>query len=140
MTEKYEEFEGEVLTPLHLIYGRAINFIPERQRAKQESTCGQRYRYITVILQHYWKRWQTEYLAGLREFHKCKAGNVRKGLKKGDIVTVYGEGEKRGNWKVAIVEELIVGRDKEIRGTKVKVAGKGRPVYLKRPIQKLYPL
>ena len=140
LMEEYEECEGEVLTPSHLIYGRAINFIPERQRAKQESTCGQRYRYITVILQHYWKRWQTEYLTGLREFHKCKAGNVRKGLKKGDVVTVYGEGEKRGNWKVAIVEELIVGRDKEIRGAKVKVAGKGRPVYLKRPIQKLYPL
>ena len=49
-------------------------------------------------------------------------------------MTVYGEGEKRGNWKVAIVEELIVGRDKEVRGAKVKVAGKGKPVYLKRPI------
>ena len=55
-------------------------------------------------------------------------------------MTVYGEGEKRGNWKVAIVEELIVGRDKEVRGAKVKVAGKGKPVYLKRSIQKLYPL
>ena len=53
-------------------------------------------------------------------------------------MTVYGEGEKQGNWKVAIVEELIVGRDKEIIGA--KVAGKGRPVYLKRPTQKLYPL
>ena len=100
LTEKYEEFEGEVLTPSHLIYGRAINFIPERQGAKQEGTCGQRYRYITLILQHYWKRWQVEYLTGPREFHKCKAGNVRKVLKKGDVVTVYGEGEKRGNWKV----------------------------------------
>ena len=49
-------------------------------------------------------------------------------------------GKKRGNWKVAIVEELIVGRDKEVRGAKVKVTGKGKPVYLKRPIQKLYPL
>ena len=116
LTEEYEEFEGEVLTPSHLIYGRAINFIPERQGAKQEGTCGQRYRYITLVLQHYWKRWQAEYLTGLREFHKCKTGNVGKVLKKGDVVTVYGEGEKRGNWKVAIVEELIVGRDKEVRG------------------------
>ena len=79
---------------------------------------------------------------GLREFHKCKTGNVRKVLKKGDVVTMYGEGEKRGNSKVAIVyiEELIVGTDKEVGGAKVKVAGKGKPVYLKRPIQKLYPL
>ena len=39
MTEEYEEFESEVLTPSHVIYGRAINFIPERQGAKQEGTC-----------------------------------------------------------------------------------------------------
>ena len=140
LTEEYEEFEGEVLTPSHLIYGRAINFIPERQGAKQEGTCRQRYRYITLVLQHYWKRWQAEYLMGRRKFHKCKTGNVRKVLKKGDVVTMYGEGEKRGNLKVAIVEELIVGRDKEVGGAKVKVARKGKPVYLKRPIQKLYPL
>ena len=30
LIEEYEEFEGEVLTPSHLIYGRAIIFIPER--------------------------------------------------------------------------------------------------------------
>ena len=55
-------------------------------------------------------------------------------------MTVYGEGEKRGSWKVVILEELIVGRDKEVRGAKVKVAGKGKPVYLKRPIKKIYSL
>ena len=94
LTEKYEEFEGEVLTPLHLIYGRAMNFIPERQGAKQEGTFGQRYRYITLVLQHYWKRWQAEYLMGLREFHKCTTGNVRKVLRKGNVVTVHGEGDQ----------------------------------------------
>ena len=30
LTEEYEEFEGEVLTPSHVIYKRAISFIPER--------------------------------------------------------------------------------------------------------------
>ena len=53
---------------------------------------------------------------------------------------MYGEGGKRCSWKLAIVEELVVGKDKEVRGAKVKVAGKGRPVYLNRPIQKLFPL
>ena len=76
----------------------------------------------------------------MREFHKCKSGNARKSVKKGDVVTVYGEGEKRGNWKLAKVEELIIGKDKDVKGAKVRVAGKGRPVYLKKPVQKLYPL
>ena len=41
---------------------------------------------------------------------------------------------------MAKVEKLIIAKDKEVRGAKVRVAGKGKPVYLKRPIQKLYPL
>ena len=65
---------------------------------------------------------------------------MKKSVKKGDVVTVYGEGEKPGDWKLAKVGQLIIDKDKEVRGAKVRVAGKGKPVYLKRPIQKLYLL
>jgi hypothetical protein len=140
LTDEYEEFEGEALTPSHLIHGRAINFIPQREGGREENSCGERFKYITLKLQHFWKRWKGEYLVGLREFHRCRSKQASKGVSKGDIVTVYGEGDKRGSWKLARVEELIVGKDKEVRGAKVRVAGKGRPVYLKRPVQKLYPL
>jgi hypothetical protein len=68
----------------------------------------------------------------LREFHKCKNGGRLREVKKGDVVIVYGEGGKRCSWKLAVVEELIVGKDNEVRGAKVKVAGKSRPVYLNR--------
>ncbi|XP_028418531.1 uncharacterized protein LOC114543944 [Dendronephthya gigantea] len=112
LTEEYEEFEGDVLTPSHLIYGRAINFIPRREVAREER---------------------------LREFHK--SGNRKaRSLKEGEVVVVYGEGEKRGKWKLGKVEQLILGNDSEVRGAKLRIAGKGKPVYLKRPVQKLYPL
>ena len=39
-----------------------------------------------------------------------------------------------------MIEELIVGKDQRVRGAKVRVAGKGKPIYLKRPLQKIYPL
>ena len=42
--------------------------------------------------------------------------------------------------KLAAVEELIVGKDKEVRGAKVRVVGKGKSLCLNRPIQKLFPL
>ena len=90
LTEEYEEFEGEVLTPSHLIYGRVISFIPEREEVKEEVSCGQRFKYITVKLGHFWKRWRDEYLTGLREYHKCRSGNKESSLKKGDMVTVFG--------------------------------------------------
>ena len=38
------------------------------------------------------------------------------------------------------MEELIVGKDGHARGAKVRLVAKGKPVYLDRPVQKLYPL
>lgn len=38
------------------------------------------------------------------------------------------------------VEELVVGKDGVVRGAKLKVFSKGKPVYLSRPIQRLYPV
>ena len=95
LTDAFEELEGEVLTPSHLIYGRAIHFIPQKETIQGESTCGERFKYITLKLQHFWKRWKGEYLTGLREFHKCTNGGKLRKVQKGDVVTVFGEGEKR---------------------------------------------
>ena len=100
LTDEYEEFEGEALTSSHLIQGRAISFITQREGVKEESSCGKRFRYITLKLQHFWKRWQSEYLTRLREFHRCKSGKTGKCVKEGDIVTVYmekGRSEETGN-------------------------------------------
>ena len=38
------------------------------------------------------------------------------------------------------MEELIVGKDKVVRGAKIRVITKGKPIRMSRPIQKLYPL
>ena len=124
LTDAFEDFEGEVLTPSHLIYGRSIHFIPQKQTVQGEISCGERFKYVTLKLQHFWKRWKSQYLTGLREFHKCTNGGASRKIQKGNVVTVFGEGEKRCNWKLAVVEELIVGKDKEVRGEKVRVVGK----------------
>ena len=38
------------------------------------------------------------------------------------------------------MEEVIRGRDGVVRGAKVRVITKGKPVVINRPVQKLYPL
>ena len=44
-------------------------------------------------------------------------------------------------WNLGKVEELLAGADGECRAAVVKVASQGRSVkYLRRPVQRLYPL
>ena len=58
----------------------------------------------------------------------------------GEVVLVFDENKKRGFWKMGKIEGLVVGKDKVVRGATVKVMTKGAPVFIKRPVQKLYPI
>ena len=39
-----------------------------------------------------------------------------------------------------MVESLIIGKDRVVRGANVRVFAKGKPVRMARPVQKLYPI
>ena len=68
-------------------------------------------------------------------------GQVKKRVVRvGDVVVVYEEDRKRGEWKMGVVESLVTGRDGIVRGATVRVVTKGKPVRLSRPVQRLYPL
>ena len=144
LTYEYNEVEEEVLTPSHLIYGRRIKTLPdevvEPDDARSEENCSSRFKYLSTRLEHFWQRWRKEYLANLREFHRCRSEKQERKVKIGDVVVVYDEEKKRGEWKMGLVEGLVTGKDREIRGAKVRVITKGKPVHLSRPVQKLYPL
>jgi hypothetical protein len=141
---EYDEVGEEVLTPSHLIFGRRINSLPdvvdEPEEAIGERECTARFRYLSNRLEHFWNRWRKEYLIGLREAHRNKGDGSAIAPKVGDVVIVQDDDRKRGEWKMAVVVELVKGRDCVVRGAKVKVVSSGRPVYLSRPVQKLYPL
>ena len=98
---------------MKFIHGRRIIALPELQDDEEEEEVGitRRYRYFSKRLQHFWKRWQREYLTGLRESHDCKATGIGKMPKVGDIATVFEDGVKRNNWKMAVAESLILGKD-----------------------------
>ena len=56
------------------------------------------------------------------------------------MVVVFDEGAKRNSWKMAVIENLIPGKDNKVRGAQVRVITKGKAVRLRRPVQKLYPI
>ena len=104
------------------------------------SNLSARFRYLTTRLTHFWNRWRKEYLASLREFHKCNAKGKQRVVTVGEAVVVYEDDKKPGEWKMGAVEGLVMGRDGIVRGATVRVVTKGKAVRLSRPVQKLYPL
>ena len=61
-------------------------------------------------------------------------------VKPGDVVIVFEQGRKRGEWKTGVVTGLIEGKDKIVCGTKVCMMKKGQRQVFCRPCEHLYPV
>ena len=141
-TYEYDKVGAEMLTPSTLIYGRRLSSLPEEVRNdEEESETGflRRFRYLARLRIHFWNRWRKEYLADLREHHRGSK-EVQNQVSIGDVVLVHEDNVKRSKWKMGKVLELVVGKDGVVRGVKLKVITKGKPVIVNRAMQKLYPL
>ena len=141
-----DEADGEVLTPSHLLVGRRLLSLPtgmgnnlKLDDNDNQYALSKRFLHLTRLLSHFWNRWRREYLTDLRETHKLN-NNKSVDISPGDVVLIHEDSAKRAQWKVAIVEELIRGKDNEVRGARVRKAGKGKNEFLNRPVQKLIPL
>jgi len=74
------------------------------------------------------------YLTSLRGFHYTTETN-KQCIKKGEVVLVHDD-TRRSNWKLAVIGNLIEGRDGLVPAAKIR-RSTGRT---NRPITKLYPL
>ena len=140
----------ELLTPSHLMYGRRILSLPEvtgNRQASLDHTMSsedlpRRRKYLGLLLEHFWRRWSREYVTELRNLHRQKSRPRSSiAVSEGDVVTVFEDNLPRSQWKLGRVEQLIHGADDRVRAAVVKVISKsGRPVTMKRPVQRLFPL
>ena len=80
-----------------------------------------------------WNRWTREYVRGLRKQHRMTRPKSMQHPKVGEIVIVKEDQKPRNTWKLAIVKQLITGRDGVIRAAELKTAGGNN--YLERAIQ-----
>ena len=93
-----------------------------------------RTRIQAAVLSDFKKRWCHEYLTSLQEYHKA-SGDNKQCVNKGDVVIVH-NGTPRITWKMAIVEDLIVGRDGLVRAATICTTNGTTS----RPTTKLYPI
>ena len=136
--------DPEPLTPSYLLYGRRITTLPYRTVTEEDiqdvdygnpdNQMRKSAKRLTLLLRHFQTRWKNEYLTSLREFHKSQGSNYQR-VKVGDVVQIHDEGQ-RLNWRLAVIEELITGKDGLVRAANIRTST-GRT---NRPIVKLYPL
>ena len=110
--------EPEPLTPAHLLHGRRITCLPYQTvefdeltdpSYREASEVHRKAKLQAAILRDFRKRWLHEYLTSLRDYHKT-SGNNQQVVKKGDVVLVHDD-SSRATWKMAVVQDLIVGKD-----------------------------
>ena len=134
LTYVYPDDVDEPLTPSHLIMGRQLLSIPDGKLAGQPENVNEsgaltrRERYLSTLLNPFWKRWRKEYLLELREYHNLSVRRNRvAAIRVGDVVTVPDDAEvlPRSQWRLGKIMKLVEGRDRVIRGAEVRVNSKG---------------
>ena len=131
------------LTPSHLIYGRRLNSFPTVVDFDYQldpdyintKTLNNSVSKLNRILDEFHRKWKTDYLLSLREFHykNSKINDSNSKINVNDVVLVHDDGP-RCNWKLGRITELLPGKDKIVRVVRIKT-NRGE-VY--RSIQKLY--
>ena len=131
------------------MYGRRILSLPDVRASSQDSInqavssedLPRRRRYLGSLLEHFWKRWSREYVTELRNLHRQRSRpESRMAVSVGDVVTVFEDNLPRSRSRLGRVEQLIPGADDCVRAAVIKVITKsGRPMTVKRPVQKLFP-
>ncbi len=114
----------EPLTPSHLMIGRRLLSLPDNPCDDVDSNhdtgssavrLTNRMKHLNLVLNHFWKRWSSEYLLELRESHRYSKGvDHAETVSVGDVVLVHSEKSPRGYWKLGRVEHPIKGADDHV--------------------------
>ena len=89
---------------------------------------------VQGLIHRFWNRWRRHHLTSLREFRRA-SGKNDVAVQIGDVVQVRAD-TKRINWRLAIIDSVITGKDGLVRGANIRTCTD----YTNRPIAKLYPL
>lgn len=122
----------QALTPAHF-FGNGPIFVPPPFRHINDTDLEGRKLWIErqKMLQHFWQRWQNEYLTTLQERKKWR--RKKENVKIGQLVVIREENLPPAQWKLGRIAELMPARDGLVRNVMVKTMN-GK---FKRPVQKI---
>ena len=141
LTYVYTDELDEILTPSHLVIGRRLlsqfSEIDGDVNA-DNAVLTKRMKYLKSLSEHFWERFKGEYLLDLRSHHKLGSESNRTPVV-GEVVVVEGK-SNRNSWRLGKIVILLPGKDERNRSVVVKIFDGDKIRYLRRPIERLYPI
>ncbi|XP_063372656.1 uncharacterized protein LOC134660793 [Cydia amplana] len=122
------------LSPGHFLIGRPLTALPSPALENRQEMSLQRYARIEKIRQHFWNRWQREYISELQERTKWRTNTAKLNL--GDLVLLHEDHVPPLCWRLGRVTRLFPGADGVARVADVTTT-KG---CVRRPLVRLCPL
>lgn len=120
------------LTPGHFVYLGAPVKIPDERDFREEPVNRlTRWKHIQRMLQHFWDRWQAEYVSTL--INRPKWLEEQRNFKTGDMVILREDNIPPMKWRLGRIQEILPGKDNLVRSVIVRTA----VGVFKRPIVKL---
>lgn len=107
------------LTPAHFLMGRPITSLPDNDYKQMPENRLAKFQRLQVMVQHFWERWNKEYISELQSRVKWKRNHPSL-LKLGSIVLIKEDNLPVSAWKLGRVMELHCGHDGIVRVASVK--------------------
>ncbi|XP_028031028.1 uncharacterized protein LOC114243658 [Bombyx mandarina] len=95
------------LTPGSFLIGRALTALPSPVLENCNYNNLQRYARLQQIYQHFWQRWQREYIAELQQRHKWKTNSSKPNV--GDLVLLQEDDVPPLCWRLGRISRLFYG-------------------------------
>ncbi|XP_070068045.1 uncharacterized protein [Drosophila takahashii] len=119
------------ITPGHLLIGKSLRALPERQINTVNFTNLQHFDVVTAIKQEFCRRWSSEYINELRARTKWSQSTTNINVE--SLVIIHDDNRPPQHWKFGRIEAVVAGKDGLVR-----VAHLRTPTgYCSRPVHKL---
>ncbi|XP_070068142.1 uncharacterized protein [Drosophila takahashii] len=101
------------ITPGHLLIGKSLRALPERQINTVNFTNPQYLDVVTAIKQDFWRRWSSEYINELRARTKWSQSTTNINI--GSLVIIHDDNRPSQHWKFGRIEAVVEGKDGLVR-------------------------
>ena len=118
LSKPREDGSYSLITPNQLLHGRSMNILPDDAQLAEELPVVSRYRIVQHVATSFWNRWSSEVSPGL--VYRQKWHRKGRNLKVNDVVMICEKTKVKGKYRLAIVDDVKVSRDGNVRSATVR--------------------